>query len=252
VSIVNTVSAVSAVSADSSQPNDELNPGLKSGLTHAAIGADGWCREARRYDSPNCDARPEGVAVELLVIHAISLPAGRFGGPHIADLFTNRVDFAVDPSFADLRGVTVSAHFLVRRDGAVLQFVSCNERAWHAGVSCFGGRDQCNDFSVGIEVEGSDHVAFSPAQYQSLAVLNLALGSRYPLAVLAGHEHIAPGRKTDPGSFFRWESLAESMLTFAEQSVSPPPAGGARLVVAHRLVAALCALINVNGRTRKK
>ena len=243
---------MSAVSADANGLNSWLNPGLKSALTCAVIGADGWCFEARRYDSPNCDARPDGVAIELLVIHAISLPAGHFGGPHIADLFTNRIDFAFDASFATLRGVTVSAHFLVRRDGAVLQFVSCNERAWHAGVSRFGGRDQCNDFSVGIEVEGSDHVAFSPAQYQSLAALSVALGHRYPLAVLAGHEHIAPGRKTDPGPFFRWESLAESILKFAEPSGCLPPASGARLVVAHRLVAALCALINVNPRTRKK
>ena len=229
-------------------PSDKLN----RGLTHAAIGADGWCLEARRYDSPNFDARPTGVAIDLLVIHAISLPAGRFGGPHIADLFTNRVDFAADPSFSALRDLTVSAHFLVRRDGGVLQFVSCNERAWHAGVSQFGGRDRCNDFSVGIEVEGSDHVAFSPAQYQSLATLSVALGSRYPLVALVGHEHIAPGRKTDPGPFFSWENLAESIRQSAAPSALLPRARGARLVVAHRLVGALSTLINVNGRTLKK
>jgi AmpD protein len=219
-----------------------------SALTHAAIGADGWCPGARRYDSPNFDARPAGVAVDLLVIHNISLPAGKFGGPHIADLFTNRVDFAADPSFADLHGLTVSAHFLVRRDGRVLQFVSCNERAWHAGVSRFGGRDQCNDFSVGIEVEGSDHVAFSPAQYESLGALIVALGSRYPLIAVAGHEHIAPGRKTDPGPFFSWESLAESIM----KSAAPPHENSAKLVVAHRLVGALSTLINVNALTLKK
>jgi AmpD protein len=217
-------------------------------LIHAAIGADGWCREASRYESPNFDERPAGVAVDLVVIHNISLPAGRFGGPHIADLFTNRVDFAADPSFADLRGLTVSAHFLVRRDGRVLQFVSCNERAWHAGVSRFGGRDQCNDFSVGIEVEGSDHVAFSPAQYESLGALTVALGSRYPLIAVAGHEHIAPGRKTDPGPFFSWENLAQSI----RKSASRPPENSARLVVAHRLVGALSSLINVNALTLKK
>jgi AmpD protein len=221
-------------------------------LVHAVIGADGWCREASRYDSPNFDARPAGAAVELLVIHNISLPAGRFGGPHIADLFTNRVDFAADPSFADLRGLTVSAHFLVRRDGRVLQFVSCNERAWHAGVSCFGGRDQCNDFSVGIEVDGSDHVAFSPAQYQSLAALTIALGSRYPLIAVAGHEHIAPGRKSDPGPFFSWDNLAESITKTAAQSAANAPENSARLVVAHRLVGALSTLINVNALTLKK
>ena len=234
-----------------SAPTGKLN----RGLPRAAIGADGWCLQARRYDSPNFDARPAGAIVDLLVIHAISLPAGRFGGPHIADLFTNRVDFAFDASFAQLRNVTVSAHFLVRRDGGVLQFVSCNARAWHAGVSRFGGRDHCNDFSVGIELEGSDHVAFSPAQYQSLAALSVALASRYPLVALAGHEHIAPGRKTDPGPLFSWETLAESILQAAAEPAEPaalPPASGARLALAHRLVGALLTLINVNARTLKK
>jgi AmpD protein len=217
-------------------------------LTVAAIGADGWCEGALRYDSPNFDARPAGMAVELLVIHNISLPAGRFGGPHIADLFTNRVDFAADPSFADLRGLTVSAHFLVRRDGRVLQFVSCNARAWHAGVSSFGGREQCNDFSVGIEMEGSDHVAFSPAQYESLAALTLALAARYPLAAVQGHEHVAPGRKTDPGPFFDWEMFAQSVAAAAEKL----PQNSAVLVPAHRLVGVVSALKNVKTLHQKK
>ncbi|MEO7497863.1 MAG: 1,6-anhydro-N-acetylmuramyl-L-alanine amidase AmpD [Massilia sp.] len=171
----------------------------------------GWCRQARRYDSPNFDARPPGAAVELLVVHNISLPMGRFGGPHIADLFTNRVDFHADPSFADLRGLRVSAHFLVRRDGRVLQFISCEARAWHAGVSRFAGRDQCNDFSVGIEMEGSDHVAFTDPQYRSLAALTLALRTRYGVATVAGHEHIAPGRKTDPGPYFDWDKYRDTL-----------------------------------------
>jgi AmpD protein len=217
-------------------------------LTVAAIGADGWCEGALRYDSPNFDARPAGMAVELLVIHNISLPAGRFGGPHIADLFTNRVDFAADPSFADLRGLTVSAHFLVRSDGRVLQFVSCNARAWHAGVSSFGGREQCNDFSVGIEMEGSDHVAFSPAQYESLAALTLALAARYPLAAVQGHEHVAPGRKTDPGPFFDWEMFAQSVAAAAEKL----PQNSAVLVPAHRLVGVVSALKNVKTLHQKK
>jgi AmpD protein len=219
-----------------------------SALTHAVIGADGWCGQAARYESPNFDARPAGAQVELLVIHNISLPAGRFGGPHIADLFTNRVDFAADRSFADLRGLTVSAHFLVRRDGRVLQFVSCNERAWHAGVSSFGGREQCNDFSVGIEVEGSDFVAFSPAQYESLAVLTRALAARYPLAAVQGHEHVAPGRKTDPGPFFDWE-------IYAQKLAAPPPGlpqNDAELVSANRLVGVVSALKNVKAAQRKK
>jgi AmpD protein len=201
-------------------------------LKPGAIGPDGWCEGVLRYASPNFDSRPEGVDVELLVIHNISLPAGRFGGPHIADLFTNRVDFSVDPSFADLRGLTVSAHFLVRRDGRVIQFVSCNERAWHAGVSCFAGREQCNDFSVGIEVEGSDFVAFSPAQYETLAALTLALAARYPLAEVQGHEHVAPGRKTDPGPFFDWKMYADKLA----EAASKLPQNSAGLVAAHRLV----------------
>jgi AmpD protein len=186
--------------------------------------------------------------VDLLVIHNISLPAGRFGGPHIADLFTNRVDFAADPSFADLRGLAVSAHFLVRRDGRVLQFVSCNARAWHAGVSSFRGREQCNDFSVGIEMEGSDFVAFSPAQYESLAALTLALAARYPLAAVQGHEHVAPGRKTDPGPFFDWEMFA-ARLAAAAQNL---PQNSAGLVPTHRLIGVVSALKNVKAPHQKK
>ncbi|MDB5909438.1 MAG: N-acetylmuramoyl-L-alanine amidase family protein [Massilia sp.] len=217
-------------------------------MKQAVVGADGWYGQATRYDSPNFDARPAGAQVELLVVHNISLPAGRFGGPHIADLFTNRVDFAADPSFADLRGLSVSAHFLVRRDGRVIQFVSCNERAWHAGVSSFDGREQCNDFSVGIEVEGSDHVAFLPAQYESLAVLTRALAERYPLRAVQGHEHIAPGRKTDPGPFFAWETYAEKLA----EAVQILPQNDAVLVLANRLVGMVSALKNVKAMHRKK
>jgi len=217
-------------------------------LTHAAIGADGWCPDALRYDSPNFDARPAGMEVELLLVHNISLPAGRFGGPHIADLFTNRVDFAADPSFADLRGLAVSAHFLVRRDGRVLQFVSCNARAWHAGLSRFEGREQCNDFSVGIEMEGSDFVAFSPAQYESLAALTLALAARYRLAAVQGHEHVAPGRKTDPGPFFDWKLFAAELAGAAARL----PENDAVLVPAHRLIGLISAMINVKAADLKK
>ena len=181
-----------------------------------SIDAAGWCANARRYDSPNCDARPDGVGVELLVLHNVSLPAGRFGGPHIADLFTNRLDLHADPSFADLVDLRVSAHFLVRRDGRVLQFVSCDARAWHAGQSNFRGRDKCNDFSLGIELEGADLVRFTPAQYTALAALTVALVERYRFAAIAGHQHIAPGRKTDPGPFFDWQ-LYQKMLPEAGQ-----------------------------------
>lgn len=217
-------------------------------MKQAVVGADGWYALATRYDSPNFDARPAGAQVELLVVHNISLPAGRFGGPHIADLFTNRVDFAADPSFADLRGLSVSAHFLVRRDGRVIQFVSCNERAWHAGVSSFDGRELCNDFSVGIEVEGSDHVAFSPAQYESLAVLTRALAERYPLRAVRGHEHVAPGRKTDPGPFFDWETYAGKLA----EALQILPQNDAELALANRLVGVVSALKNVKAAHRKK
>jgi AmpD protein len=217
-------------------------------LTRATIGADGWCEGALRYDSPNFDSRPPCAEVDLLVIHNISLPAGRFGGPHIADLFTNRVDFCADPSFAELRGLTVSAHFLVRRDGRVLQFVSCNDRAWHAGVSSFGGREQCNDFSVGIEMEGSDYVAFSPAQYESLGTLTLALAARYPLAAVQGHEHVAPGRKTDPGPFFDWEMFAGTLASGAREL----PENSAKLVTTLGLIGVVSALKNVKSPKQKK
>lgn len=191
-----------------------------------AIGADGWWPPARLYQSPNRNARPAGAAVELIVLHNISLPAGQFGGPHIADLFSNRVDFHADPSFADLRGLEVSSHFLVRRDGRVLQFVSCEERAWHAGISSFDGRENCNDFSVGIEIEGSDFVAFSPAQYDSVAALIAALVARYPIAAIAGHQHIAPGRKSDPGPCFDWANLQEILHAGSSRLVPANCPGG--------------------------
>jgi AmpD protein len=168
------------------------------------IGQDGWCAEAVREPSPNFDARPEGVALDLLVIHNISLPPGQFGGPYIADLFRNRLDFDAHPYFDQLRSLRVSAHFLIRRDGEVLQFVSANDRAWHAGASNFCGRERCNDFSIGIELEGTDFDPFEAAQYDTLAALTVALQARYRLADVTGHEHIAPGRKTDPGPFFDW------------------------------------------------
>ena len=217
-------------------------------LTWAAIDADGWSPQAARHDSPNFDARPADSEVELLVVHNISLPAGHFGGPHIADLFTNRVDFSAHPSFADLRGMRVSAHFLVRRDGAVLQFVSCNARAWHAGQSRFGAREQCNDFSVGIELEGSDFVAFAPAQYDALAALTLALAARYPLGAVQGHQHIAPSRKSDPGPCFDWQLYASRLAECAAKA----PENAAGLVPAHRLISLLSGLRKVKGATLKK
>lgn len=166
---------------------------------------DGWCLEALRLESPNFNARPAGTGISLLVIHNISLPAGQFGGPHIVDLFLNRLDYSADASFDSLREVQLSTHFLIRRDGQLLQFVSANQRAWHAGVSVFAGRSGCNDFSIGIELEGSDDTPFAERQYHTLADLSQALMAVYPLTDIAGHQHIAPGRKTDPGPGFDWK-----------------------------------------------
>ncbi|MFC3109089.1 1,6-anhydro-N-acetylmuramyl-L-alanine amidase AmpD [Undibacterium arcticum] len=169
------------------------------------IAPDGWCRQALCEPSPNCDPRPADVALDLLVIHNISLPPGQFGGPYIADLFGNRLDCDAHPYFDQLRRLRVSAHFLIRRDAVLMQFVSVNDRAWHAGLSSFGGRERCNDFSIGIELEGSDFEPFTALQYTTLAALTQALQARYRLTDVTGHEHIAPGRKTDPGPFFDWQ-----------------------------------------------
>lgn len=181
-------------------------------MNRFTIGADGWSSGVERMPSPNFDARAEGTAIDLLVIHNISLPPGQFGGPYIADLFGNRLDCDAHPYFDQLRSLKVSAHFLIRRDGRAMQFVSANERAWHAGLSVFCGRERCNDFSIGIELEGTDFEPFEAAQYETLADLANALRARYPLADVAGHEHVAPGRKTDPGPFFDWARFRKSLI----------------------------------------
>ena len=164
----------------------------------------GWWSAARRSRSPNFGPRPAGVVVSLLVVHSISLPPGRYGGPWIDDLFLNRLDGRADPYFESIRGLRVSAHFVVRRDGELVQFVSCDQRAWHAGVSSHRGHENCNDFSIGVELEGLEGESFEPAQYDALVALSRALARRYPIDAVAGHEHIAPGRKRDPGSGFDW------------------------------------------------
>jgi AmpD protein len=168
------------------------------------IGEDGWCSQVRHLPSVNFDARAADTKVDLLVVHNISLPPGQFGGEFICDLFTNRLDCSLHPYFQQLVNLRVSAHFLVLRDGSVIQFVSANDRAWHAGVSNFEGRERCNDFSIGIELEGTDFAPFEEVQYRMLAALTQALKRRYPLTHVTGHEHIAPGRKTDPGPYFDW------------------------------------------------
>ena len=166
--------------------------------------SDGWLRDARAVPSPNFGPRPAGTAVSLAVIHSISLPPGEYGGPEIEQLFTNQLDWDAHPYFDQIRGMEVSSHFVIRRDGQLLQFVSVDDRAWHAGRSRWRGREDCNDFSIGIELEGCDTRPFEPAQYERLAALIADLKRRYPIEAVVGHSDIAPGRKTDPGPFFDW------------------------------------------------
>ncbi|MHC3912178.1 1,6-anhydro-N-acetylmuramyl-L-alanine amidase AmpD [Achromobacter marplatensis] len=170
--------------------------------------------------SPNRDARPAGAQVSLLVLHNISLPPGQFGGPEVAGLFLNTLDYASHPWLERLRGLRVSAHFFIRRDGRIVQFVSTEQRAWHAGVSRFGGRERCNDFSIGIELEGTDTLPYTDEQYLALRRLTPVLRSRYPLAAAWGHEHIAPGRKTDPGPAFNWTRFSRDS-GFARRQLPP-------------------------------
>ncbi|MEV8469451.1 1,6-anhydro-N-acetylmuramyl-L-alanine amidase AmpD [Ralstonia sp. UNC404CL21Col] len=175
------------------------------------IGADGWVDGARRHPSPNIDARPAGMPIDLIVLHNISLPpaqsAADFGTDHVLDFFTNTLDCDAHPYFDQLRSVRVSAHFFIRRTGECVQFASCDARAWHAGASDFFGRTRCNDFSVGIEIEGTDDLAFTSEQYATTASLVRAICAAYPIAAIAGHSDIAPGRKTDPGPHFDWAHL---------------------------------------------
>ncbi len=173
--------------------------------------ADGRVDAARYVASPNCDERPPGAAITLLVIHNISLPPGEFGGEDIARLFTNELDIAAHPYYRSLAGLRVSAHFLIRRTGELLQFVPCTKRAWHAGASSWCGRSGCNDFSIGIELEGADDVPYTDAQYRVLAELARALRSAYPITDIAGHCDIAPTRKTDPGPSFDWPRFRSSL-----------------------------------------
>jgi AmpD protein len=171
------------------------------------IDPDGWLAGVRRVESPNCDDRPAGTEISLLVVHSISLPPGEYGGNSIEKLFTNRLDPDAHPYFRQIEGLKVSAHFLVRRDGRLIQFVPVHRRAWHAGVSSWRGRSACNDFSVGVELEGTDDAPFEEAQYVALGELVARLRSALPLRDLAAHSDIAPGRKTDPGSGFAWNRV---------------------------------------------
>jgi AmpD protein len=175
----------------------------------------GWWRGARRCESPNHGPRPEGTDISLALIHSISLPPGEYGGDGVERLFTNRLDWDAHPYYQRIRGLQVSSHFFIRRDGELMQFVSCDERAWHAGQSSWLGRDNCNDFSIGIEFEGLEGETFEAPQYDTAARLLRALAARYPLRHVAGHEHVAPGRKIDPGPGFDWAAM-QSMLDWPE------------------------------------
>lgn len=171
----------------------------------------GWYHPARRIDSPNFGPRPPNADISLAIIHSISLPPGEYGGDAIERLFTNRLDWSAHPYFEQIRGTEVSAHFVIRRDGALLQFVSADERAWHAGRSSWRGRDNCNDYSIGIELEGLEDHPFEPAQYACLTTLLRAIAQHYPIREVVGHEHVAPGRKRDPGVAFEWLTLAKDL-----------------------------------------
>jgi AmpD protein len=175
------------------------------------LDAAGWVAQARRLPSPNCDARPEDARIELLLIHNISLPPGQFGTGGIEQLFTNALDCDAHPYFDTLRGLRVSAHFLIARDGQLTQFVACVDRAWHAGESLFEGRTRCNDFSLGIELEGTDTLAYTDAQYSVLARLSGALFAAYPLRAVRGHNDVSAPRKTDPGVAFDWLRFAREL-----------------------------------------
>jgi len=174
------------------------------------IDAQGWASDVEILPSPNCDARSADV-ISLLVVHNISLPPEQFGGPGVPQLFTNNLNPHQHPYYLTIAGLRVSAHFFIRRDGHVIQFVSCAQRAWHAGVSCWQGRDKCNDYSIGVELEGSDTVPYTDAQYRSLQVLTLALRERYGPLAITGHSDIAPQRKTDPGPYFDWLRFLTSL-----------------------------------------
>lgn len=173
-----------------------------------------WLTPATHIESPNANERPAGESISLLVLHNISLPPGEFGGNHIIDFFTNHLDISAHKSFSSLVGMRVSSHLLVRRDGEVVQFVPFHRRAWHAGESSFDGRENCNDFSIGIEIEGTDSIAYEAVQYQQLVKVTQTLVQYYPSINkdrIVGHSDIAPERKTDPGESFNWEYFFQAL-----------------------------------------
>lgn len=197
----------------------------KTRATGAPVWNHGWLQLARALPSPNFGPRPASAVVDLVVLHSISLPPGVYGGQQVQELFTNQLDWSQHPYFQQIKGLQVSSHFYIQRTGSIWQFVSCNDRAWHAGASHYRGRDNCNDDSIGIELEGLEGDCFETAQYAALLTVCQALIRHYPIAHIAGHEHIAPGRKMDPGPGLDWtllqKNLGLSPRCFPEQ-VRPP------------------------------
>jgi AmpD protein len=186
-------------------------PTANEASSGSALWNAGWYRFARALPSPNFGPRPAQAEIDLIVLHSISLPPAKYGGDEVQRLFTNTLDWTAHPYFEQIAGLKVSAHFFIRRDGQLWQFVDCDARAWHAGVSNYRGRDNCNDDSIGIELEGIEGDEFEAAQYETLISLCAALSQRYPIQQVAGHEHIAPGRKRDPGAGFEWPQLQRAL-----------------------------------------
>lgn len=194
----------------------------------APLWINGWYQFALRTASPNCGLRPPQIQPDLIVLHCISLPPGRYGGDSVERLFTNQLDWNQHPYFKSIEPMQVSSHFYVRRHGELQQFVSTDDRAWHAGLSSYAGRDDCNDHSIGIELEGLAGERFEDDQYETLAGLCAVIVQQYPIAHIVGHEHVAPGRKTDPGSGFSWTRLQRALglaPSYFPPAALPPPKG---------------------------
>lgn len=192
------------------------NPSERAPRSLPRVIVDGWVEGIRRIESPNYDERPDGVDVSLLVVHAISLPPAEFGSDDILHLFTNTLQPEAHPYFEHICNMHVSAHFLIRRDGELIQFVSCRKRAWHAGASRWRGRERCNDYSIGVELEGCDELPFEDAQYAQLVYLIGILKTHFPIEECVGHSDISPGRKTDPGPCFDWSRLGVAGVSQAD------------------------------------
>ena len=188
-----------------------MSPTLPEQPASTPMWTAGWYQFAKKWPSPNFGPRPVSAHIDLIVLHSISLPPGQYGGNEVQALFTNQLAWDAHPYFKSIEGLEVSAHFYVRRNGEIWQFVSCDDRAWHAGQSNYRGRDNCNDDSIGIELEGLEGDTFEPVQYEALQALCPAIVQNYPVTHIAGHEHIAPGRKADPGPGFNWDVLRHTV-----------------------------------------